>query len=378
MRRYDELPRTGPHLQENVKHIVETKGTPALVVSQRLIREKYEEFRSHFKEARIYYALKANPHPGIVKLLQGLGCEFEISSQGELELLVKLEVPTGRIISGNPVKEPVFVEQANVNGINLFAFDSYAEIEKLAEYAPGSGVIVRLSVPNDGSEWPLSKKFGVEPEDAAELLRQARVRGLKPLGVTFHVGSQCTRASTWAKAVEKSRIVWDLAADRGIEPRLLNVGGGFPVQYLKPVPSVAEIAGTIQESVDMAFPGGVDLAIAPGRALVGEAGMLAATVIAKAVRDAKPWFYLDVGVFNGLMEAVGGIKYRMLTAQNGPTIPCVLAGPSCDSFDVISTEAELPDLEVGDKVYIMSAGAYTTSYASQFDGFRIPAIHYTE
>ena len=372
------MPIRGPHLQEKAKHIVETKGTPALVINQRLIREKYEEFRSHFKEARIYYALKANPHPGIAQLLQGLGCEFEISSQGELELLVKLGVPTDRIISGNPVKEPVFVEQANVNGINLFAFDSYAEIEKLAEYAPGSGVIVRLSVPNDGSEWPLSKKFGVEPEDAAELLRQANIRGLKPLGVTFHVGSQCTRASTWAKAVEKSRIVWDLAADKGIELRLLNVGGGFPVEYLKPVPCVAEIASTIQESVAMAFPGGIDLAIAPGRALVGEAGVLAATVIAKAVRDSKPWFYLDVGVFNGLMEAVGGIRYRMLTTRNGPTIPCVLAGPSCDSFDVISTEAELPDLEVGDRVYIMSAGAYTTSYASHFDGFRIPAIYYTE
>jgi ornithine decarboxylase len=372
------LPGRSPHSHRETKPVTEAHPTPALVMNRRLVREKYREFRTQFREAIIYYALKANPDRGIVQLLQELDCQFEISSLGELELLLKMGVPSCRIISGNPVKERAFVERAHASGIDLFAFDSYPEIEKLAECAPGSRVTVRLSVPNDGSEWPLSKKFGVEPRDAADLLQRASQRGLRPVGVTFHVGSQCTRPDTWAVAIEKSRIVWQLAADRGIALSLLNVGGGFPIEYLKPVPSTAEIAGVVHRSVADAFPGGVEMAIAPGRALVGEAGVLAATVIARAERDSKPWFYLDVGVFNGLMESVGGIRYRILTDRGGPAIQCVLAGPSCDSFDVIATEAELPDLQVGDRVRIMSAGAYTTAYASQFDGFQIPAVHYME
>jgi ornithine decarboxylase len=347
-------------------------------MNRRLIREKFREFRSQFREATIYYALKANPHTGIVRLLQELDCHFEISSLGELQLLSEMGVPSRRIISGNPVKERSFVERAHASGIDLFAFDSYPEIEKLAECAPGSRVTIRLVVPNDGSEWPLSKKFGVEPREAADLLLRAGERGLKPVGITFHVGSQCTRPATWAVAIEKSGLVWRLATERGLSLSLLNVGGGFPIEYLKPVPSTEEIAAVVHRSVTEAFPQGVELAIAPGRALVGEAGVLAATVIARAERDSKPWFYLDVGVFNGLMESVGGIRYRILTDRGGPAIQCVLAGPSCDSFDVIATEAELPDLQVGDRVRIMSAGAYTTAYASQFDGFQIPAVHYME
>ncbi|MBM4443800.1 MAG: type III PLP-dependent enzyme [Chloroflexi bacterium] len=347
-------------------------------MNRRLIRDKYREFRSQFPEATIYYALKANPHPGIVRLLQELDCHFEISSLGELELLSEMGVRSRRIISGNPVKERAFVERAHASGIDLFAFDSYPEIDKLEECAPGSRVTVRLAVPNDGSEWPLSKKFGVEPREAADLLLRAGERGLKPVGVTFHVGSQCTRPATWAVAIEKSKLVWRMAAERGLSLSLLNVGGGFPIEYLRPVPSTAEIAAVVRRSVAEAFPEGVELAIAPGRALVGEAGVLAATVIARAERDSRPWFYLDVGVFNGLMESVGGIRYRMLTDRGGPAVRCVLAGPSCDSFDVIAMEAELPDLQVGDGVRIMSAGAYTTAYASQFDGFQIPAVHYTE
>lgn len=358
--------------------MTESHPTPALVMNRRLVRQKYQEFRTQFGSAAIYYALKANPHPGIVQLLQELDCQFEISSLGELQLLLKMGVPSRRIISGNPVKELAFVERAHASGIDLFAFDSYPEIEKLAECAPGSRVTVRLAVPNDGSEWPLSKKFGVEPRDAADLLQRAGQRGLRPVGVTFHVGSQCTRPDTWAVAIEKSRIVWQLAADKGVSLSLLNVGGGFPIEYLRPVPSTADIARVVHRSVADAFPGGVEMAVAPGRALVGEAGVLEATVIARAERDSKPWFYLDVGVFNGLMESVGGIRYRIFTDRGGPAIQCVLAGPSCDSFDVIATEAELPDLQVGDRVRIMSAGAYTTAYASQFDGFQIPAVRYME
>jgi len=372
------LPGRNSPLPKAVERVSTVEGTPALFIDKKVIKEKYQEFCSQFGKAKIYYALKANPHPGIVELLQELGCAFEISSQGELELLLQLGVSPQEIISSNPVKDQVFIRSAYASGINLFAFDSCAEIEKLARSAPGSKVYVRLSVSNEGSEWPLSRKFGVETEEAAEMLLQAKKEGLQPWGIAFHVGSQCTKATTWAKAIEKSQAVWELVAEKGIGLHLLNIGGGFPIEYTKSVPSIAEIARVVRDSLAKAFPKDIELVMAPGRALVGEAGTLVAAVIAKADRATEKWLYLDVGVFNGLMESVGGIKYPMTTKKGSQTSQWVLAGPSCDSFDVISTEAELPELEVGDRVYIMAAGAYTTAYASQFDGFPIPKTHFIE
>lgn len=370
------MPDSNSPLQEAIEKVLATKGTPALFIDKRAIEQKYQEFCSQFSGAKVCYALKANPHPGIVELLLGLGCGFEISSQGELEVLLQLGVSPQRIISSNPVKEEAFIRSAYASGISLFALDSSAEVEKLSRFAPGSKVYVRLSVSNEGSEWPLSRKFGVETEEAAQLLVQAKGEGLEPYGIAFHVGSQCTKAATWAKAIEKSKLVWELAAKKGIDLHLLNIGGGFPIKYTKPVPSIAEIAHVARESAAKAFPKDIELVIAPGRALVGEAGTLVATVIAKAVRASEKWLYLDVGVFNGLMESIGGIKYPIVATRGDKLTKWVLAGPSCDSFDVISNEAELPELEVGDRVYIMSAGAYTTAYASEFDGFPIPKIYF--
>ena len=372
------MPDRDSPLQKAIKDILKTEKTPVLIIDKRIIRQKYQEFCSEFSDAKVYFALKANPHPGIVELLHEIGCDFEISSNGELDLLLRLGIPVQRIISSNPVKDPSFIRAAYQSGIEDFAFDSPTEVEKLSTLASGSKVYVRLSVPNEGSEWPLSKKFGVEVEEAAELLVQAKKQGLEPYGITFHVGSQNTKAPAWAKAIEKSKAVWELVAERGIELKQLNIGGGFPIKYTKPVPSIAETAQTIRASLANAFPKNMALALAPGRALVGEAGTLITTVIAKAFRATEKWLYLDVGVFNGLMETVGGIEYPMVTTKGNVSSKWVLAGPSCDSFDVISTEAELPELEIGDSIYIMSAGAYTTAYASEFDGFPIPKTHFIE
>ena len=368
------------------EEIARCAETPTLIINKGTIRQKYQEFFDKFAGAKIYYALKANPHPEIVKLLQDCGCGFEISSQGELELLLGLKIPSGKIISGNPVKELSSIKLAHTRGVELFVFDSYAELEKLSQAASGSKVCVRLAVSNEGSEWPLSKKFGVEIEEAVELLVNAKELGLMPYGIAFHVGSQCTYAEAWAKAIEKSRVVWELAEDRGVRLHLLNVGGGFPIKYIKPVPSIAEIARVTMDSVRKNFPKDIELVVTPGRALVGEAGTLVTTVIAKAARDGEKWLYLNVGVFNGLMETIGGIKYPLATAENHPKTSegkdkiskWTLAGPSCDSFDVISTEVELPEMDIGDRIYIMSAGAYTTAYASQFDGFPIPRTYFVD
>jgi len=360
----------------DVNRLAQTKQTPFLVMDRDVIRRKFREFQEAIGQARIFYALKANPHKQIVRLLLELGADFEVSSQEELSFLLSHAVPPQRLISSNPVKTEGFIKAAYASGVELLAFDSYPEIEKLAQLAPGSKVYVRLAVSNEGSQWPLSGKFGVEAEEAVRLLMEAGEKGLKPYGITFHVGSQCNEQATWVSALEKSKEVWDMVEARGLRLRVLNIGGGFPIKYINPTPSITQIVKVVRDMFEKMFPKDIEIFVEPGRALVGEAGILVASVIGKGMRNGGKWLYLDVGIFNGLMESIGGIRYPVVVAKNGPRSRWVLAGPSCDSFDVISTEVELTEPEIGDKVYIMSAGAYTTAYASNFNGFCIPKTYF--
>jgi ornithine decarboxylase len=236
-------------------------------------------------------------------------------------------------------------------------------------------VYVRLSVPNEGSEWPLSKKFGVELDEAAHLLSYARDKGLNPVGVTFHVGSQCTNIYNWNIALDKAKTLWDLAKKKGIRLKLLNIGGGYPIRYTKNVIGIEAIEKNVNSLICERFPGDIEVHIEPGRAVVGDAGIFVTTVIGKAKREDEDWVYLDVGVFNGLMESVGGIKYSYIVESHKQTRPrkqWTVAGPSCDSFDVIDKNVTLPEPQVGSLMLILSSGAYTVSYASEFNGFSIP------
>jgi ornithine decarboxylase len=281
-------------------------------------------------------------------------------------------VDTSKIITSNPVKSLVFLEQAVDYGINYFAYDSAAEVDKLARYAPGSNVYVRLSVPNEGSEWPLSKKFGVELDDAAELLAYAKDKGLNPVGITFHVGSQCNNVYNWNSAIDKAKELWDIAAHKGIGLQMLNIGGGYPIHYTKGVVDIETIEKRIDKALRQRFPEEVEIFIEPGRAVVGDAGIFVSTVIGKAKRGHENWLYIDVGVFNGLMESVGGIKYHYIVGSRTEPKEWTIAGPSCDSFDVIDRAVKLPEPEIGNRILILSSGAYTVSYASEFNGFAIP------
>jgi len=360
------------YLYDMPQDVVQLEETPVLIINRKIIREKYEQLCNELRNAGIFYAVKANPHEDIIQYLEKCGAGFEIASNGELELLIGLKIPPHRIISSNPTKDENFIKRAFAYGVRVFVFDSREEIEKLARYAPGSKVYIRLSVSNDGSEWPLRGKYGVEVEIAVDLLLEAKKRGLDPFGITFHVGSQCTNPAAWVKAIRKSGILWNLAMTNGVEVLSLNIGGGFPIAYTRPVPTIKEVAGTIKDTIKEVFPRGIKVIVEPGRMIVGEAGLLVATVISKAIRDGQKWLYLDVGVFNGLMETIGGIEYPFTVSKKGSLSKFVLAGPSCDGFDVISEEVELPEPEIGDKIYINSAGAYTTAYASHFCGFPEP------
>jgi ornithine decarboxylase len=349
------------------------RQTPALLLDLSVLERDFRAFRQGFQGTRILYAAKANPHPAVIGELLGQGSHFEISSVGELRHLLDLGVPAQSIISSNPVKTPALVKEGWYAGMTHFAFDSTAEADKIAMLAPGARLAVRLNVPNTGSDWPLDRKFGVDAEEAASLMVYARDRGLRPEALTFHVGSQCRNLGSWREAMGLARELWDWCVDRGLDMRVLNVGGGMPVEYDRDdIPSIQQVGAAVLEAKGDLFPEEAELWLEPGRAVIGRAGVMVTSVIGSTVRGGKRWVYLDAGVFHGLEEALGGIKYRFLTQNEGPLEPCTVAGPSCDSMDVIAEGVLLPPLGPGDLVAIPSAGAYTTVYASTFNGFPAP------
>lgn len=348
------------------------EAPPYLLIDRDVVKEKVSTIGKNIRNSRVFYAVKANPDVEVLRFLNSLGAGFEIASEGELQILASLGVGPEKIITSNPIKTLKFLEKAVPYGIRYYAYDSVAEVDKLARYAPGSSVYVRLSVPNEGSEWPLSKKFGVEPEEAAELLLYAKKKALNPAGITFHVGSQCNNVYNWNSAIEKAKELWEAAEQSGIRLTMLNIGGGYPIHYTKNVVDVETIEKKVDRAISKRFAADVQVFIEPGRAVVGDAGVFVATVIGKAKRGDENWLYIDVGVFNGLMESIGGIKYGYVVGSRNEPEKWTIAGPSCDSFDVIDREVELPEPEVGNRILILSSGAYTVSYASEFNGFSVP------
>lgn len=344
---------------------------PYLLLDRETLAQKARLIGKGIKNSKVFYAVKANPDIEVLRYLNELGLGFEIASEGELRILRELNIEPARIITSNPIKSLRFLREAVEYGINYYAFDSEVEIEKLSKYALGKKVYVRLSVPNEGSEWPLSKKFGVEIEEAVSLLVCAAQKGLEPVGITFHVGSQCSNIYNWHTAIDKARQVKELAFKQGIKIRMLNIGGGYPIEYTKRVPPIQTIETKINSLIEKYFPD-TEIFIEPGRAVVGDAGVFVSRIIGKAQRGDENWLYIDVGVFNGLMESIGGIKYKYIVGSKASVKEWIIAGPSCDSFDVIDRGVLLPEPDVGNLILILCAGAYTVSYASEFNGFPIP------
>jgi ornithine decarboxylase len=359
-----------------LRYLDNEKGeTPFLLIDSEKVKEKAFLIGSHIRNSKVFYAVKANPDIKILRFLNDLGLRFEIASEGELEMLSSLGIEPERIISSNPVKSLKFLKMAASYGVKQFSFDSGEEVDKLVKFVPGSNVYVRLSVPNEGSEWPLSKKFGVELDEALTLLCYAKKKHLNPVGITFHVGSQCTNVYNWNIALDKAKVLWDKAGREGMRLTLLNIGGGYPIRYTKNVVSIESIEKNVNSLIYERFPEDIEIYIEPGRAVIGDAGIFVTTVIGKARRENEDWLYIDVGVFNGLMESVGGIKYSYIVESNKHARykkRWTIAGPSCDSFDVIDKKILLPEPAVDSIILILSSGAYTVSYASEFNGFSIP------
>jgi ornithine decarboxylase len=352
---------------------------PRLVVDLDVVRENFRSFAKALPDTRVFYAVKANPAPEILSLLAGLGSCFDCASLPEIEQALGAGASPERISYGNTIKKERDVARAHALGVRLFAVDCGAEVEKIARAAPGSRVFCRILSDGAGAEWPLSRKFGCEPEMAARVLEQAHRLGLVAYGLSFHVGSQQRNPRMWDRALKASAAIFCDLAERGIELQMLNLGGGFPTRYLKDVPAVKVYGRTIFRALRRHFGNRIpETIIEPGRGMVGAAGIIEAEVVLiskKSDSDAHRWVYLDIGKFNGLAETMDEmIRYPIRTDFDGDDLgPCVLAGPSCDSVDVLYEKEPylLPvSLEIGAKVLIEGTGAYTTTYSSVgFNGF---------
>ncbi len=363
-----------------LKAFADAKETPFLVVDTATVSRQYGQLVSALPYADVFYAVKANPAPEIITLLRDKGSSFDIASIYELDKVMGLGVGPERISFGNTIKKSRDIRYFFDKGVRMFATDSEADLRNIAKAAPGSRVYVRiLTEGTQTADWPLSRKFGCLSDMALDLLILARDLGLEPYGVSFHVGSQQRDIGSWDAAIAKVKVIFERLSDEdGIELKMINMGGGFPANYTtkaNPLETYAEeITRYLHEDFGDELP---RIIVEPGRSLISNAGLLVSEVVLisrKSRTGLNRWVYQDAGMFQGLIETLGeAIKFPVWTDKNGELEEVVLAGPSCDSADIMYEDHKyaLPlNLSIGDRLYWFSTGAYTTSYSSiEFNGF---------
>ncbi len=351
---------------------------PTLVLDMSIVADNYRALKAGLGHATIHYAVKANPHPAILKVLVEEGSHFDAASRGEIQMCLEAGATPEEISFGNTIKRASDISWAFANGIRLFAADAEEEIDKLAQHAPGAEVYIRLIVDASEADWPLSRKFGCARDKALDLLELSRRQGLNPVGFSFHVGSQTRKPEMWATTLDQIADIWHAAKNAGYGLTLLNIGGGFPAYYGEAITGPTDYAAQVMRLVGERFGDVPHIMAEPGRGLVADSGMIAAEVMLvsrKSESDTHRWVYLDIGKFSGLAETIDeAIRYQFITDRDHEvTGPCVLAGPSCDSADVLYEKrpVQLPlGLKSGDRFIIRNCGAYTSTYSSVgFNGF---------
>ena len=356
-------------------------ASPALVFDLSSVEKNFNYLKRLYKNIEVFYAVKANPNKKIIKLLNSLGSFFDCASIGEIEVCISSKVSPEKISYGSTLKKADDIDRAFKLGIKLFAFDSIEELIKISKKAPGTDVFCRIMVPNGGSEWPLSKKFGCSNKTAESLILEAKKLGLNPIGLSFHVGSQQLSLETWKRAISYASSIFKKLSKKNIILGFLNLGGGIPASYKNKICNSKIYSSNILKSIDKSFGNlkPVRIIMEPGRFLVAEAGVIETEVILVSSRDKrnkKRWVYIDVGRYNGLAETEGEAIHYEIRAKSLKQVKkenFILAGPSCDSHDIIYKKKEcmLPkDLKCGDKLRILATGAYTNVYSSNFNGIK--------
>ncbi len=354
--------------------------TPCLVMDLAIVKNSYIELQKNFPSSLIYYAVKANPAIEIINCLKNIDSNFDVSSKKEIELCLSQSINPSKLSYGSTIKKEKDISWAYSKGLRLFAFDSLEELNKIQKQAKNAKVFCRLQVPNEGANWPLSKKFGCSINMTKGLMLEARKKGLIPTGISFHVGSQQTNIKRWFSALKMCHEVYAFLKENNIVLDFINIGGGIPVNYQDFNFNLEKFSKELNHNIKNIFNHDIPkIMIEPGRFLVAESGVIESEVILvskKDYEDNKRWVYLDMGRFSGLAETEGeAIKYKILplNKKNLKTGPVIIAGPSCDGADILFEKYnyELPlSIKSGDKLRIYSTGAYTSVYGSDFNGLQ--------
>jgi len=363
-----------------LKRLARQHGTPLFVVDHEVLRRNYAEFRRRLPRVQCYYAVKANPDPAIVETFYRAGASFDVASMPEFLLVhdcIKDLPPKERqdfiwdkIIYANPIKaNETLVELDPYKP--LVTYDNLEEIRKIRKYAPHAGLVLRLRVPNTGAMVELSSKFGAEPGEAVDLIAAAHDAGLTVEGLSFHVGSQTTNFENYVQALNLTAGVFREATLRGFTKlNLVDIGGGFPAPYDGKVRPFKDLARMLNSEFKRLFPPHIEILAEPGRFLVATAATLVVKVIGKAMRDGKPCYYVDDGVYGTYSGILfDHCPYHVKAFKKGPTQISAVFGPTCDALDTISLAEELPDLKLGDLLYSENIGAYSNASTTSFNGF---------
>ncbi len=369
-----------PATFQRMKAFADQHETPFVVIDRQIIADAYDQLGTCFPFAKVYYAVKANPAVEIIELLRDKGSSFDIASIYELDKVMATGVGPERISYGNTIKKARDIRYFFDKGVRLFATDSEADLRNIAKAAPGSKIYVRiLTEGSTSADWPLSRKFGCQPDMALDLLILAKQLGLVPYGISFHVGSQQRDIDVWDAAIAKVKVIFErLKEEDGITLQMINMGGGFPANYIQRTNDLETYAEEITRFLKEDFGDDLpEIILEPGRSLIANAGVLVSEVVlvARKSRTAvERWVYADVGKFSGLIETMDeSIKFPIWTEKKGEMEEVVIAGPTCDSADIMYEHYKygLPlNLASGDRLYWLSTGAYTTSYSAvEFNGF---------
>ncbi len=363
---------------EKVKEFAQDKETPFLLVDLDIIKSDYDELKRCLPYSKIFYAVKSNPMDEVVSLLNTLGSNFDVATRYEFDQLLRLGVDPSKISYGNTIKKEADIKYFYEKGVRYFSTDCEQDLNKIARNAPGSNVFFRILTDGKGADWPLSKKFGAHPDIIYSLILKAPELGLIPYGLSFHVGSQQRDIGQYDEAISKCTYLFQAAAEEGIYLKMINLGGGFPANYIQYNQSLEIYAKEITRFLEDDFGDNIpEIWIEPGRSMSGDSGIIVSEIImisTKSKYSESPWVYIDIGKFGGMIETIDeSIKYPIYCDKTGNSIEVILAGPTCDSMDILyeNYKYKLPDsMKPGDKVFIFGTGAYTQSYSSiYFNGF---------
>ncbi len=361
-----------------IKDYATSLETPVLIVDRNVIKNHYITLSNSMPQAQIYYAVKANPMNEVIMLLHEMGSNFDIASRYELDQMLQLGIDPTRLSYGNTIKKRSDISYFYSRGVRLFATDSENDLKNIAELAPKAKVFFRILTEGTGADWPLSRKFGAHPDVIFHLILQSVELGLEPWGISFHVGSQQRDIGQWDDAIARCKYLFDAVAEEGIELKMINLGGGFPASYVDPTFSVEEYASEIQRFIREDFGDNMpQIILEPGRSITADSGVIVSEVVnicRKSKNNIYLWVYLDIGKFGGMIETIDeSIKFPIYFDKEGFAEEIILAGPTCDSMDILYEHYKyhMPEtVRPGDRVYIFTTGAYTQSYSSSnFNGF---------